>query len=357
MIKLPNIKQEVDFLLSGTPRRNTVPILSGVAIETLKDGVRMRTTDLETTCYTLFAKREPSKGVNGVARITKKLVQKENKLLMRHSNDSTQIFWNDVPVISESLDEFPSYPFDGRQKRIKLPFSDLMPILDKAVKFCSTDELKPAQNGVYIGREHSKTLIAATDGHILFIYSSYIPSMPKMEIIVPRGSIHKLKKLRKLSDNLTFELIGKEHSHLHVKNDVAGLVSRLIDERFPDVEAVIPMKYNHTCRGKTEVWLNTLRYIKDVAPIDETRLIALKSRKCYTENCNTGLTHTFAIPITVPLKIGFNIDYLLSVFRSIDTEKFTWKFTHPHGTSTIIPEKSGERYLIMPMRIRQEEED
>ena len=357
MIQLPNIKQEIDFLLSGAPRNSTIPILKSIAIEFKNGKVRMRTTDLETTCYAVFINRERTRKVNGVARLTKRLVQEENNVAMKKpQGNGIQIYWNDVPVVSDSLDEFPSFPFNNRQKRTELPIADLIPILDKAIMFCSKDELKPSQCGVYVGREHcSKTTIASTDGHRLFIHSSFIPDMPKVSIIIPRSSIMRLRKLNKLADDLTFELVDAKHTHLHIKNNTMGLVSRLIDERFPYVEAVIPDKFNHTCQGETKVWLETLRYINDVAPLGKgnERQIILKHQKCHTYDGNTGLSHDFTIPIRVPLEIGFNINYLLDIFKTIDAEQFTWKFTSPTSASIIIPRDSEEKYLIMPMRITE----
>jgi len=297
----------------------------------------------------MFINRERTRKVNGVARITKKLVQKENTISMKKQDG--QIFWNDIPVVSDSLDEFPSFPINHRQKRTELPIAELMPILDKAVRFCSKDELKPALCGVYLGRTQSKTIIASTDGHQLFVFSSLIPEMPKAEIIIPWASIMRLRKLSRLADNLTFELIGTKQTHLHIKNDSAGLISRLIDERFPDYENVIPDKFNYTCTGNTKVWLETLRYIRDVAPIDSNHLIALERRKCYTKSGDSGLSHSFVIPITIPLRIGFNITYLIDIFRAIDSEQFTWKFTSPVSASIIVPKDSSEQFLIMPMRV------
>src|SRR3546814_19824020 len=81
----------------------------------------------------------------------------------------------------------------------------------------------------------------ATDGHRLALCETALEAegQTKRQIIVPRKGVTELQRLLEGGDR-TLELeMGRNHTR--VKRDDVTFTSKLIDGRFPDYEAVIPI--------------------------------------------------------------------------------------------------------------------
>jgi len=139
---------------------------------------------------------------------------------------------------------------------------------------------------------------------------------------------------------------------MHTQNSYAGVISRLIDENYVDIDSVISLHVERTCRGDTNTMLETLAYINDVAPINRTtHIVTLENKKLIATDPEKELSATFPLPVRIPLRIGYNIQLLLKIFKAIQAERFTWSFNGPLSASMIKPIGTKEQYLIMPVRI------
>lgn len=262
--------------------------------------------------------------------------------------ERTQIYWNDVPVLTDPLDEFPEMP--EKKKAKTLPIGKLYPKMLSVINLCSNEEEKLSLTGIHLYKSDRKTVIEATDGHMLYQGKFVVPNMPKVDIIIPTISLKRLKRLYKLSDDISFQLA--KPLYLFSENEVAGMVSKMIDDRFPDVDSVLDdYEHKHICYGNTKLMLETLKYIREVAPLSEEKTVVLNKRKLFAEDTETELSCTFDLPMNIPIKIGFNLDYLIYIMKAIESEKFSWKFRHPNVMSIIQPVGMNEQFVIMPMRI------
>src|SRR3546814_3232980 len=93
----------------------------------------------------------------------------------------------------------------------------------------------------------------ATDGHSRALCGSAreAEGQTKREIIVPSKGVTELQRLLEGGDR-TLELeMGR--NHIRVKRDDVTFTSKLIDGRFPDYEAVIPIGADREVRIDREV--------------------------------------------------------------------------------------------------------
>ncbi|MCH7910484.1 MAG: hypothetical protein IIB38_12825, partial [Candidatus Hydrogenedentes bacterium] len=70
-------------------------------------------------------------------------------------------------IASVSPDDFPKLPAVNIKKEIKISGSDLVTMIQKTSFACSTDETRPALNGVLWQTKGDKMQMVATDGHRL----------------------------------------------------------------------------------------------------------------------------------------------------------------------------------------------
>jgi DNA polymerase III subunit beta len=91
----------------------------------------------------------------------------------------------------------------------------------------------------------------ATDGHRLALCEADLsrgPQARRKQIIVPRKGVLELQRLLENSDREIELEVGR--SHVRVRRDDVTFTSKLIDGRFPDYEAVIPIGADKRSEGQ-----------------------------------------------------------------------------------------------------------
>ncbi len=105
----------------------------------------------------------------------------------------------------------------------------------------SNDDIKKNLNGVYMEVKSSSLVFVSTDMHRLVKYDYVVDmSEDKEGVIIPRKPLNQLSQILG-DDNSDIEIFFNDQ-FFKVKNERIELVTRLIDGKFPDYEAVIPKK-------------------------------------------------------------------------------------------------------------------
>lgn len=143
-------------------------------------------------------------------------------------NENTLVLSSGSQVIkidTSGIDEYPENPeFTGLYRII-------MPEVRDMFGFCSTDDLKPAMNGLYVSPEG----IAATDAHRMIVKPGITGCHPNFKgCILPRDSFRYLLPG-------TIIDIGEDNAVIHGSNR-AKVLCRLISDIYPNFKNVIPKK-------------------------------------------------------------------------------------------------------------------
>ena len=103
----------------------------------------------------------------------------------------------------------------------------------------SNDELRPSMTGVFLRLDKTTTTFVATDSHRLVRYRRVdITSDMAHSMIIPRKALTLLKAtLPSEVTNVTMEF---NTSNAFFDFNKIKMICRLIDERYPDYENVIP---------------------------------------------------------------------------------------------------------------------
>ncbi len=118
----------------------------------------------------------------------------------------------------------------------------------------------------------------ATDGHRLALCETDLakPSGSKRQIIVPRKGVTELQRLLESGDREIELEVGR--SHVRVKRDDVTFTSKLIDGRFPDYEAVIPIGADREVKVDREALRASLQRAA-ILSNESTAAFAWKSRR------------------------------------------------------------------------------
>jgi DNA polymerase-3 subunit beta len=259
-------------------------------------------------------------------------------------NENTLVLSSGSQVIkidTSGIEDFPVPPEFTGLYRIT------MPEVRDMFGFCSTDDLKPAMNGLYVSPEG----IAATDAHRLISKPGITGCHPDFTgCILPRDSFRYL-----LPETIID--IGENHAMIHGPNR-SKVICRLISDRYPDFKNVIPQKNKyHVSFNRSELIQVLNNAIKSANKT--TKQVAFKfTDVCevsgidvdYNREYKTRLDFTTETGIE-PMAFGINGAYFLDSLKVIQEPIITMEIESPNRAFVM---RSGSSIILnMPVMIKE----
>ena len=345
-------------------RRNTMPILANVLIESNKGNIRITATDLEVGVRGSFDGEVSQEGM--VTVNAKKLYEivreapEETLQLKRLENEWVEIKSGKsiFKIVGMDSREFPQFPkFDG-EKLSATPASVIKEMIEKTIFSVSTDETRYSLNGVFIEeRGEGKVRMVSTDGHRLSLIERGIGSLGlEKGVILPRKGLGELRKLLEGAEGVVS--IGfKENMGLVIKDNVE-LFMRLIEGDFPDYSKVIPKDNPHLVKMEQEILLQVLRRVSILSSERYKGVkMELKEGRISISANNPDLGEAVE-EIDVDyrgtlLTVGFNARYLIDVLSVLGTAGDVEFQLRDELSPSLIRKEGDEGYLyvVMPMRL------
>jgi DNA polymerase-3 subunit beta len=367
---------EKDVFLKGLSRiqgivekRNTIPILANVLLET-KDGVLTLTaTDLEVGMRSSYPVTTKIQGKVTVAakklfEIIKELPEAELSFLAKDNN------WIEIRagkalfnIVGLSADEFPYFPEPSQEQFFPIKGSLLKEMIDKTVFSISADESKYNLNGIFFKTITENELpylrMVATDGHRLSMIQRQIPKLKIDElekgVIFPRKGIQELKKLAEDGDNDL--MIGFMENNAVIKKDQTIVIMRLVDGEFPDYNRVIPKTNEYTVLISRDIFIHSLRRMS-ILSNEKSRGIKMLIKKDILEISSSNpeigdAKEDLFIDYQGPeISIGFNAKYILDILQIQNEENIKILLKDNLSPGLIRPEKDSDyTAVVMPMRL------
>ncbi|WP_312529371.1 DNA polymerase III subunit beta [Paracoccus sp. (in: a-proteobacteria)] len=354
---------------SVVERRNTIPILANVLIETTEDGVSFRATDLDTEVVDRAPAQVERPGattvsasmLNDIARklpdgalVVLTLEPETGRLTVQAGRSNFSLATlprEDFPVMSTS--EYPA--------NFKAPAPVLRRLFDKSKFAISNEETRYYLNGVYMHvaqTDAGPTLrCVATDGHRLARIDAPLPAgasgLPG--VIVPRKTVNELRKL--LDDDEAEIAVSVSETKVRFATATLTLTSKVIDGTFPDYTRVIPSGNTRKLEVDAGDFAKAVDRVATVSSersravklaLDEDRLV-LSVNAPDSGAADEELSVAYA---DEPLEIGFNAKYLHEIASQIERENAVFLF-NGSGDAALIREGGDESavYVVMPMRV------
>ncbi|MEM6378927.1 MAG: DNA polymerase III subunit beta, partial [Bacteroidota bacterium] len=235
-------------LAAGSIGSNPVlPILEDFLFTIKGNTLQIAATDLETSITTeVEIMASDSDGIVAVpARILldtlKALPQQPITFAIDDNTFAIEITsaFGKYKLAGENGADFPKIPEADSVDSISLPANALTQAVNKTLFATSNDELRPAMTGVYFQVEFNKLIMVATDAHKLVKYTYQdLSTEVSTSFIVPKKALNLLKGALPAGEEVTMSF-NKANAFFKFGN--TNLVCRLIDARYPDYNAVIPV--------------------------------------------------------------------------------------------------------------------
>ncbi len=354
---------------SVVERRNTIPVLSNVKLESADGRLSLNATDMDLDMVDEAPCEVARDGATTVHAhtfydIVRKLPEgaqveldgaaDEGRLTLRSGRSRFALTC--LPVA-----EFPVMGGGEYPHQFSLAATDLKSLIDRTRFAISTEETRYYLNGIYLHTVvHDSVDVlraVATDGHRLASVEVPQPAgaagMPG--VIVPRKTVGEVRRL--LEDISGDVAVSLSETKIRFAFDGSVLTSKLIDGTFPDYERVIPV-------GNDKVLEVNRKHFADAVD----RVSAISSEKSRAVKLSLG-NGTLVLSANSPefgtaseeleinyndgdLEIGFNSRYLLDVTQQIEGDAA--QFVMADGASPTVVREVGDAsatYVLMPMRV------
>jgi len=351
---------------SVVPSKSTMPILENLLFDQLNNTLTITATDLEISQTVLIEVKGSEDGK--IAVPSKRLLDTIRSfgsgddavfsIDITTNKISIKVGKGEFNLTGENAKEFPTAPpFQGKDE-ISLEAAVLKRIINHTEFAVSTDELRPAMMGVLLQPKEKELCAVSTDGHRLvrFMYKLSKVSGLKRDIIIPA------KALRIVNKSIEGGTVKMSMSDTHVKFDfdTTVLVSRLIDETYPNYESVIPSENDKLMTVNREQMATAIRRVAlyASATTHQVKLAITKNALIMSaQDIDFGGEAKESIDAEYnsdDLDIGFNSTYLVDILSHLESEQVTFRFSTPTRAGIVSPsgEKTDEDVLMLVMPVR-----
>jgi DNA polymerase-3 subunit beta len=346
-----------------------VPILENFLFEIDKANLTVTASDLQTSMITEITIESKEKGSIAVpARILldtlKNLPDQPVTFSIDQTSYSIEISSDNgrYKLAGENATDFPKVPSVSNDFSASVSSDVLAKAINNSIFATSSDELRPAMTGVYVNLGEKNTTFVATDGHRLVRYRrSDVKSETANAIIIPRKALTILKATLP-SDN-TDVSIDFNLSNAFFKFGNIRMICRLIDERYPDYENVIPASSTIKMVINRVDFLSSLKRISIYAnrtthqvrlKITGSELQVSAEDLDFSNEANERLSCEHE---GEDIEIGFNARFIIEMLSNLQTEQIRLGMTAPNKAGLITPaEKDKDEdilMLVMPVMLNQ----
>lgn len=363
LIKKEDIASELQLLQGIVEKRNTMPILANILVNATEKEIEITGTDLEVGLKTHFpAEIEESGAITlsgkKVFEVVKSLPEGK-KVTFEETGDLTmQITSGDskFKVLCLPKEDYPQVPEPKFEKKVALPLDIFQEMIDR-VYFAITQEQRYYLSGALLILKDKSIELVSTDGHRLAYSANSMKDLKvekEIRAIVAKKTLSELRKFE--DETMEFDL---DESNLFFKVENRTLISRIIEGKFPDFEAVIPKDNPNTLAVSREDLTEAVRRVS-LFSTERSRgikfFIEKNEIRLFSSNPEMGEAQD-RVDVDYKgesLEIGFNSQYLLDFLSAVKSERIQFELKDSNSSVLMKPEVSEKieyLYILMPMKL------
>ena len=347
---------------------NTLPILDNFLFEIKSKILTISASDLEST-ITTYLNVEAKK--DGNIAVPAKLLLDILKTFPEHPLTFSVDEKMGIEISSDygkyklsgfNGDEFPKSPSIDDPSTVDMQCEVLHRAIEKTIFASGNDELRPVMSGIFVQLNSNDVTFAATDAHKLVRYSrTDIKAKSSASFILPKKPMNLLKGiLGTVSGNVKIEY---NESNARFEFNNITLISRLIDGKYPNYEAVIPNDNPNKLIIDRSAFAQSIKRVSIFAnktthqvrlKINGSELSISAEDIDFSNEAIERLTCSYDGD---EIEIGFNSRFLLEMINNIDTENVILELSAPNRAGILLPETDGKGenllMLVMPVMLNQ----
>ncbi|MGD9582313.1 MAG: DNA polymerase III subunit beta [Lysobacterales bacterium] len=344
-------------------RRQTLAVLSNLLVHVEKGVVGLTGSDQEVEMYAQAVAEDTESG--DITVPARKLFD-----IVRALPDGSQIQFDQsgdrvtlraarsrFTLSTLPASEFPTVEDIAPLERVSLGESALKELIDRTSFAMAHQDVRYYLNGLLLELRDRVLRCVATDGHRLAMCETAVPLAVKGErqLILPRKGVLELQRLLDSGEGVVELEFGKNHVRARCSSFV--FTSKLIDGRFPDYEAVVPIGADRTVLMSRDVLRASLgrvgilsnekyRGVKlEVSP-NRLRIVAHNPEQ---EEATEEIEAETSVD---GLAVGFNVNYLLDALGALRGLQVLLCLRDGNSSCLIRDaDDAHAQHVVMPLRL------
>lgn len=354
-------------ILQVVPSKSTLPILTNILVEALENKLKLSATDLDISITSTLECTVAKRGSVALpARILFEIIRElpESEITFEATGNRVEmkIPNGSYKIAAISPEDFPKLPTVNTKKEVRIESEEFVKMIRKTTFACSTDETRPALNGVFWQIKADRMQMVATDGHRLARISVSNGKLKGVteDIIIPPKVLNLIPKFVN-EERKDIGVIFGENNIIFNLNDIV-LTSRLIEGPYPNFEQVIPATNDKKLVVSKDELAGAVRRVSILsnALTHQVRFSVRKgSLTLATNNQDVGGEGREVLDCDYtgePVEIGYNSQYIGDILSRMDSNEVIFELSSPVAAGVVYSQdipKEDFLCLVMPLRLAE----
>jgi len=368
VVSKQNLQKELGFVQGVVEKKNTIPVLSNILIESVGEGtIRITGTDLDVTIRCEMDADEISTPGSICVQARKlfeiwRLLPDAPVVFKKEDNDWVTVKCDRArfKMVGVARDAFPEVP-TFKSAPTKIPATILKTFIDRTIFAITQEESRYTLSGAKFVLDDSGAKMVTTDGHRLAYISKKFNDKngtpQDIDTLIPRKTLAELTKLTAGFDEEIS--LGMDENHIYFQVGPRLLISRMLYGQFPNYEMVMPKNNDKSVQFESTLLNLAIRRVALMADERsrairfhlEPNQLVISSQNAEEGEASETIQTDYAGEET---DIGFNAQYLQEFLNVVGDAKVAFEFKDGNSQAQLQPSETDEyeyKYVVMPMRI------
>ena len=363
-----NLQRELGFVQGVVEKKNTIPVLSNILIESVGENtIRFTGTDLDVTIRCDTEAEDISKSGSICVQARKlfeiaRLLPDAPVTFKKEDNDWVTVTCDKsrfkmVGIKKEDFPEVPSF----KSAPTKISAGVIKVFVDRTIFAITQEESRYTLSGAKFILDDTGAKMITTDGHRLAYVErkgvSKNGSAEAIETLIPRKTLAELTKLTAGYDGDIS--LGMDSNHIFFEVGPRLLISRMLYGQFPNYDMVMPKTNDKSIQFDAALLNSAIRRVALMAD-ERSRAIRFHLEPnqlvISSQNAEEGeARETIQTEYNgEEIDIGFNAQYLQDFLNVIGDGAVAFEFKDGNSQAQLRPAEGGDydyKYVVMPMRL------
>jgi DNA polymerase-3 subunit beta len=378
-----NLKDALAIVVKALNSNMKVGILEGILIETDSDKIRMRATDqaisINSECaadiaaiggtvvpgklfYEMVNSLPVTKMVEQETDGETAVVSAPNELVFIAEGSKVSVRCNRtrLSLAAWDADKFPQTPKPNEKTEIGLPAARVRELIQRTSFAISRDEARPVLTGALLEIEDGVMRMVALDGFRLAMHETRLDAEVKkpIKVVIPQKALDELSRVLSSEDADVGVVLDSKYAAFTAGD--SHIITRLLEGEFMNFRQIIPSSFTTSATADKKTLQEVIQRAAVVSRHSQNNLISFSFDEeglTVTSNAEQNdIEETMNLNIFSgkPLKIAFNVQYMIDVLRVIESQTVDLKFQSAFNPCLITPgDGSGSKFIVLPVRVYQ----
>ena len=367
VVSKQNLQKELGYVQGVVEKKNTIPVLSNILIESVGEGtIRLTGTDLDVTIR-CDMDAEDIKTPGSICVQARKLFEIARLLpdapvtFKKEANDWVTVTCDKsrFKMVGVSKDAFPEVP-SFKSAPTKIPAAIVKGFIDRTIFAITQEESRYTLSGAKFMLDDKGARMVTTDGHRLAYVEKKGVSKDgsdAIETLIPRKTLAELTKLTAGEEGDIS--LGMDENHIFFEVGTRLLISRMLHGQFPNYEMVMPKNNDKEVQFDSGLLNQAIRRVALMADERSHAIrfhlganeLVISSQNAEEGEANETIQTDYTGDET---DIGFNAQYLQEFLNVVGDSAVKFEFKDGNSQAQLRPADGGDydyKYIVMPMRI------